>query len=96
MKSAHRRTRSRLWPLAASVALDNAATRVSTHLKQQRVGPYRRPILVHRAVFALRPLQCASAFRNDDNHHPVTSLTPDNGTGYPASHRSLHRIAQPA
>lgn len=86
----HRRTRSRLWPLAAPAALDNAAARVSTHLKEARVGLPGRPILVRRAL--LRFDRFSVLFRSDDgdDHHQVTPLTPDTGPAIPL--RTVHCI----
>ena len=86
----HRCTRRRCLPRAARAALDNAATRVSTHLKEERVGLPGRPILVHRALLHFDRLRAPS--RSDDNeHNEVTSLIEATGLDIPLN--AVHRIA---
>ena len=67
MKPLHRgdhcATCSRLLPHAARAVLNNAATRVSTHLGEERVGLPRRPTLVHRALLRFDRLPCAVSFQ---------------------------------
>ena len=58
-----RSTRSRLLPHAARAALDNAATQVSTHLKEERVGLSGRPTLVHRALLRFDGLSAPSRWQ---------------------------------
>ena len=68
----HRRTRSCRLPRAARPATDNAATRVSTHGKEERVALPRQPTLVHRALS--RVDRCSALSNSDDNEHNESNI----------------------
>ncbi len=78
MKSLPRgdRRRIRAYPLprAARAAMDNAATRVSPHRGEQRVGLPRRPTLVHRALLRFDRFSALSS-SDDNEYNEVASST---------------------
>ena len=88
----HCGTRFRLLPHAARAALDNAATRVSTQLGEERVALPRRPTLVHRALLRFDGLSPRSrSYDNDFNQRTATGLDIPLTTPSTASLRATQR-----
>lgn len=94
MKPLYRRdhcgTHSRLLPHTARAALDNAATRVSTQLGEERVGLPRRPILVHRALLRFDRFSALSRSNDNDYDNDYNQVT---ATGLDILLNAVHRIA---
>lgn len=86
----HRHAPSRPLHRMTPATAENAATLVSTHLRQERVGLPGRPTLVHRAVLRLDRLSALST--RDDNHN--NQLTPSaEATPPDVQLNAVHRIA---